>query len=531
MSLAVFAEIELVAFDIDGTLTDGTTTWLGPEIGWTQTYSTRDGESILRLVRMGIAVVPVSRNKTACARARMDGLGLRLDWLGVSDKVEAIRAASEALHVSLPRICFLGDGLEDASVFEVVGCPCAVADGHPRARAKALFVTRSKGGERAFEELTFRILDARGGVGMIAIGIMSGTSCDGADAIAIRLRSTSEPHEPEVVAHAHEPYPDSLREVLLEPERILVPQLAELHYALPEVYARAALKLGVGNDAAVCGVHGQTVWHAPPSKRPRVAATLQIGSSAVLAHRLGIPVVGDLRGADIAEGGEGAPIVPLSHWFFTPQGLRPRAVVNVGGIANVTLVAEQPDDVIGFDAGPGMMLVDAFARIASKGTLDCDRDGVLSHGGRVDGSIVAAVLGHPFVAASPPKSTGREDFGAAFFEPIFTRFASLPSADVMSSLVCATAEAIVLALGHASFAPREIVLTGGGAKNPTLLAHLRQRVTVPVRVVTEGVLLPDHHEPAAVALIAARTLEGLTSSLPRVTGARSAARLGHIHYP
>lgn len=162
MSLEAFTRVELVAFDIDGTMTDGSTTWLGPEIGWTQSYSTRDGESILRLVRMGIGVIPLSRNRTACARARMEALGLRLDWLGVPDKVEALHSASAELRVPLEKICFIGDGLEDASVFEIVGCPCAVADAHPRARAAAAFVTRARGGERAFEELTFRILDARG---------------------------------------------------------------------------------------------------------------------------------------------------------------------------------------------------------------------------------------------------------------------------------------------------------------------------------------------------------------------------------
>ncbi len=162
MSIDAFGRVDLVAFDIDGTLTDGTTSWLGPEVGWTQTYSTRDGESILRLVKIGLHVVPLSRNRTACARARMEALGLPLDWLGVADKVEGLHALSERFVVPKERICFVGDGLEDASVFALVGCSCAVADAHPRARAAAGFVTRARGGERAFEEIALRILDARG---------------------------------------------------------------------------------------------------------------------------------------------------------------------------------------------------------------------------------------------------------------------------------------------------------------------------------------------------------------------------------
>lgn len=367
---------------------------------------------------------------------------------------------------------------------------------------------------------------------MIAIGIMSGTSCDGADAIALRLASVSEPHEPEIVAHAHVPYPEEVRRRLLSPESLTVADLAELHYALPEIYAEAAKALGCVGDARVCGVHGQTVWHAPPSKRPSVPASLQIGSTAILAHRLGVPVVGDLRGADIAEGGEGAPIVPLSHWFFTPPASRPRAVVNFGGIANVTLVTEDPEGVVGYDVGPGMMIVDAYAARASAGALDCDRDGQLSRGGAPITALVDAIVAHPFVAAPPPKSTGREDFGARFFEPILARFAAAPTRDVAASLCFATARCVALAVEQAGLAPREIVLTGGGAKNPTLVGFVRDLLpAAPVRVVDRGVLLPDHHEPAAMALIAARTLEGLPSSLARVTGARRASRLGHIHWP
>ena len=367
---------------------------------------------------------------------------------------------------------------------------------------------------------------------MIAIGIMSGTSCDGVDAIALRLQSASEPHEPEVVAHAHEPYADELRATLLSPESLRVQQIAELHYELPEIYARAAQKLGCVKDAEVCGMHGQTLWHAPPSKHPRIASTLQIGSSAVLAHRLGIPVVGDLRGADLAEGGEGAPIVPLSHWFFTPAEARPRLVVNFGGIANVTQVADDPDDVVGYDVGPGMMIADAFAVRATNGALDCDRDGTLSAHGTPLTKLVDAIVAHPFVAASPPKSTGREDFGAAFFEPLLARFAHEEAEDVAASLLFATARCVAIALETARFHPREIVLTGGGAKNPTLVRFVAELIpSVKVRVVDRGVLLPDHHEPAAMALIAARTLAGLPSSLARVTGARRGSRLGHIQWP
>lgn len=369
---------------------------------------------------------------------------------------------------------------------------------------------------------------------MIAVGIMSGTSCDGADAIALQLDSVVEPHVPLVVGHAHEPFPASLREELRRPEALTTPRLAELHYLLPELYARAASRLAGIEAAACCGVHGQTVWHRPPSKSSGVACTLQIGSSAVLAHRLGLPVVGDLRGADIALGGEGAPIVPFTHWFFTPRASKPRLVVNFGGIANLTLVAEEAADVRGYDVGPGMMISDAHASLATGGALAFDRDGEISARGRLIPELEDEILAHPFLARSPPKSTGREDFGAHYFEPILDRYASRPAADVAYSVLAATAGALARAVERdprAAAAP-EVVLTGGGARNPTLRRLVEERLPrARVDVHREGVLSPDRHEPAAIALIAARTFAGLPSSLPGVTGARRAARLGHIHWP
>jgi anhydro-N-acetylmuramic acid kinase len=369
---------------------------------------------------------------------------------------------------------------------------------------------------------------------MISIGIMSGTSCDGVDAIAIRLRSLAEPHTPLVLDHAHEPFPPAVRERLLHPEALSTPELAELHYLLPEIYARAVKRLGGYEAAACCGMHGQTLWHAPPSKAPSVPATLQIGSSAVLAQRLGLPVVGDLRGADIALGGEGAPIVPFAHWFFTSQADKPRLIVNFGGIANLTYVAEDADAVSGYDVGPGMMISDAHASASTGGALAFDRDGDLSRGGRLIPELVAEILSHPFIERAPPKSTGREDFGERFYGPILKRYAAREAADVAYSLLAATAGALrrAVAMDPRAGAAREVVLTGGGARNPALVRLVEESLPgVKVTVYREGVLSPDHHEPAAVALIAARTLAGLPSSLPRVTGARRAARLGHVHWP
>jgi anhydro-N-acetylmuramic acid kinase len=262
---------------------------------------------------------------------------------------------------------------------------------------------------------------------------------------------------------------------------------------------------------------------------------LQIGSSAVLAQALGIPVVGDLRGADVAVGGQGAPIVPFAHWFFTPASACPRLVVNFGGICNLTYVTERVDGVLAYDVGPGMMLSDAFAERATGGRLGYDRNGELSRSGRVIERLVADVAAHPFVARRPPKSTGREDFGRHFFEPLFRRYQRATSADVARSLLAATANILRRSVERdRRIDPDvgEVLLAGGGGKNPVLALEMRARFPrANVRVAVDGVFAPEHHEAAAMALIAARTAAGLPSSLPAVTGAPWPVILGHVHAP
>jgi anhydro-N-acetylmuramic acid kinase len=368
---------------------------------------------------------------------------------------------------------------------------------------------------------------------VIAIGVMSGTSADGIDAVMIRLASASRRHTARVLGHVHRAYPARVRDELLQPGRLDARRIAELHYVLPRLYGKAVMALPGFRRAAVCGVHGQTLWHAPPPSRP--ACTFQIGSSAVLAQMLGMPVVGDLRGADVALGGQGAPIVPFAHWFFTKASSCPRLVVNFGGICNLTYVARRVDGVLAYDVGPGMMLSDAFAHLTTNGRLAHDRDGVLSRSGRILEGLVDDIAAHPFVRRRPPKSTGREDFGRHFFEPIFRRYRRARPADVARSLLAATADILRRAVErdrHIDADVGEVLLSGGGGKNPVLVEEVRARFpAAAVRVAVDGVFAPEHHEAAAIALIAARTAAKLPSSLPGVTGARWPVILGHVHAP
>lgn len=367
---------------------------------------------------------------------------------------------------------------------------------------------------------------------MRAIGLMSGTSCDGVDALMIELADAETPHEPAVLGHAHMAFPATLRAELRDPLGLSLRRVAELHFELARLYDDAVRALPQWSSAQVVGMHGQTVWHAPPSQSPAIANTLQLGSSGALAVALGLPVVGDVRAADIALGGEGAPLAPFAHWFFTPPSHSTRLVVNIGGIANYTRVTRRLDDVRASDIGPGMMITDALARHVSRGAADCDRDGELSEDGEIDRTAVDFILDHPFFARTSPRSTGREDFGAGFVAALLMRFGKLGGATLLRSSLFATASAIAVASRDPSLEVQEIVLTGGGARHPGLVEMIAELThPIPVVVHKTGVFAPHHHEPAAMALIAARTLARLPSSLPQVTGARASAVLGHVHWP
>ncbi|NVB41752.1 anhydro-N-acetylmuramic acid kinase [Pseudenhygromyxa sp. WMMC2535] len=369
----------------------------------------------------------------------------------------------------------------------------------------------------------------------LAVGIMSGTSGDGVDALLLELESLHERHTPRVVDHAHVPFEPELQAELTDPTKLRVPRLSELHAELPRRYAEAVRRLDGWRHAKVIGMHGQTVWHGPPSARGSLGHatpnTLQIGSSSVLAEALGKPVVGDMRAADMVFGGEGAPIVPFAHWFFTPASESGRLVVNIGGIANVTHVTESLADVVGYDIGPGMMIADYLARQISSGDLEYDRDGLLSRGGRADAGVVDHVFAHPFFAKPPPRSTGREDFGHGYTTRLLERFTDIDERDLLTSVIAVTAR-MIAQTAHADLeGVRSLLLTGGGALNPTLRRLVGEYCSLPVQTADQGVFAASHHEPAAIALIAARTMAGLESSLPKVTGASQAAVLGHVAFP
>jgi anhydro-N-acetylmuramic acid kinase len=372
------------------------------------------------------------------------------------------------------------------------------------------------------------------------IGLMSGTSLDGVDAALVEVEGeTTEDVRVHVVKSITLDYDEARREAI---HAGIVSGTAEalcgLHADLGEWMAEAVLRVcaeaGVAADSVdAVGSHGQTVWHRPPMDGKR-GATLQLGDAATIAERTGISVVSDFRTRDVAAGGQGAPLVPWVDRVLFAVPERGRALQNIGGIGNVTRVPPKgsAEPVFAFDTGPGNALMDAAVEIATGGRLSFDRGGLLAARGEVDEALLADLLRHPYFAAEPPKSTGREEFGRPFVERLVE--AVRPEGDqdwldLVATLTELTARTIadayrrwVIPLGV-----DEVVVTGGGARNPTLVARISALLDpLPVR---DGSVLgvdPDAKEAVAFALLAWAHLRGIPANVPEATGAAGPRVLG-----
>jgi anhydro-N-acetylmuramic acid kinase len=357
------------------------------------------------------------------------------------------------------------------------------------------------------------------------LGLNSGTSADGVDAALVEIEGEGERPRARVAAFAHTPYPEGLGARVRAAASASAAELALLDVEVGEAFAEAAAALlaRAGLSPDLVGSHGQTVFHLPRR------ATLQIGQAAVLAERLGAPVVSDFRTRDVAAGGEGAPLVPLADWLLFAPETGHRALQNLGGIANLTLVSAEREATRAFDTGPGNMPLDGAARATSG--LPCDRGGALATSGRVDEALVEELLGHPFFERPPPRSTGRELFGDEWLAPLLPRFEGR-AADLLATLTRFVAESIAGAYRRFVWpetGPLPVYVSGGGAANPALLAEL-VRALAPSVVTTTAVLGvdPAAKEAVAFALLAHETLFGRAGNLPSATGARGPRILGKL---
>ena len=379
--------------------------------------------------------------------------------------------------------------------------------------------------------------------GDLFVGLMSGTSIDGIDAVLVRIDGDSSTTLSwSLLAFSTTAYDEDRRKTILEVLEEGTPDtLCRLHASLGEWFASAVHDVceaaGVeSRELAAIGSHGQTVWHIPPSD-VLGGATLQLGDAATLAERTGAPVISDFRSRDVAAGGHGAPLVPwLDQLLFSAVDRR-RAIQNLGGMANVTWLPPtgSPEPVIAFDTGPGVVLIDGAVRRASDGALPYDRDGVMALRGQVDESLLTELLDDAYFRAPPPKSTGREHFGRVLLDRVAEGLN--PGADeeawcdLVATLTAFTARSIAEAY-RSWVLPRgldEIFLVGGGTNNPALVqAITRELAPVPVRDGGDLGVDPDAREALAFAFLAWAHLHQITGNIPSVTGAEAPRVLGSL---
>lgn len=347
-------------------------------------------------------------------------------------------------------------------------------------------------------------------------GVMSGTSADGIDVAVVRIGPG---WRWKLEAVRHVAYGARERATILAAAngQARTQALAELHAALGRRIGQAVCATGAAAGLDAIASHGQTVFHQGRK------ATLQLGDAAAIAARTGAAVISDFRAADIAQGGEGAPLVPWADGKLFAHARRARVILNLGGIANLTFLPAggEPEGIRGFDTGPGNMALDAFMQQLSNGRQLFDKNGVYTAHGRIDRKLLQELLAHPYFRRRPPKSCGREQFGAGFV----ARLRGDPH-NVMATLVALTAHSIAANLPQT---PIEVIAAGGGTRNRVLMAALAEAAPQAQWRRPEEFGVPSQfREAMAFALLGAAHLRGVPANLPAVTGARRAVVLGSL---
>lgn len=386
-----------------------------------------------------------------------------------------------------------------------------------------------------------RIREIAGKGKMRVVGLMSGTSADGVDAAVVEIGS----RKVRLLAFEMFSYPAALRWQILglcRPESARLDDICHYNFVLGEVFADAVLKLcsksGISlGSIDLIGSHGQTIYHQPCGKRygrKMVRSTLQIGEPSVIAHRTGITTVADFRPRDMSAGGEGAPLVPYADYVLFKHKRLTRAVQNIGGIANVTFLPGgcKQDDIIAFDTGPGNMVIDGIIRLITSGGKRYDAGGKMAARGTVNKRLLDELLRHPFFRRRPPKSTGREEFGAAFAERIYRRAIKkgLADADIVATVTALTSKSIAQAYRRFGAAmPDELILCGGGSHNRTLVEMLHAELPDVKMLSTDDFgISVDAKEAVSFAILAWATIKGMTNNVPAATGAERPVILGKI---
>jgi len=362
------------------------------------------------------------------------------------------------------------------------------------------------------------------------VGLMSGTSMDGIDAVLVRFGDSSVA----VGATHSQPYPAPLRAALIaaarEPLHVELDPSGDLDRQVGEAFSAAALAVikksrVKASDISAIGSHGQTLRHQPNAAKP---FSLQIGDADIIAAATGVPTVANFRQADIAAGGQGAPLVPPFHRWLLGRSDVNRVVLNIGGIANITVLPAAGAELTGFDTGPGNGLMDAW--VHEHLGKPYDNNGEWAASGVVSEQLLERFLKDAYFRLPPPKSTGFEYFNPSWLKNFGVE--EFQPADVQATLCELTSRSIALAIRDHADATGEVFVCGGGSHNAHLLARLRENLQGMVVASTSEIGLdPDWVEAVAFAWLAKRSVEGLPGNAPSVTGASQAVILGELHYP
>jgi anhydro-N-acetylmuramic acid kinase len=372
---------------------------------------------------------------------------------------------------------------------------------------------------------------------MTVAGMISGTSADGIDVALVELSGRAWSARSRVKKFATVRYPRHVRQAILDASNaaaISTAEISQLNFLVGELFAAALLKVCGPAKPDLIGSHGQTIFHQgrPAAFHgPRIASTMQIGEPAVIAARTGVTTVGDFRVADMAVGGEGAPLAPFLDYALCRHARRSRVALNIGGIANITVIpaGAGPERVIAFDTGPGNMVMDALVERATGGRRKYDRGGAAAARGSVDDGLVTRLLGDPYYKRRPPKTAGREQYGREFVDSLLKT--GLPLNDLLATAAALTADTIVQAIFGNGGSPDDLLVSGGGVHNRFLMQRLSAALPGVRFMRAEDFGIPgDAKEAVLFALLAYETFHRRPGNIPAATGARHPAVLGKVCY-
>jgi anhydro-N-acetylmuramic acid kinase len=385
---------------------------------------------------------------------------------------------------------------------------------------------------------------------MRVIGMMSGTSADGIDVALVRISGAPPWLSAKFEAHHHVRFPARVRETILRLANgapTTTAEISQLNFLIGEEFGAAAIaackrwRVPLGKISLI-GSHGQTIFHQGVAAKflgsRRVASTLQIGEPSVIAARTGIPTIGDFRPADMAAGGQGAPLVPFVDYVLYRDAGRGRVALNIGGIANLTVIpqAAKPGDVFAFDTGPGNMIVDALVESATRGRAHFDRDAKIAMRGEIIPALLDRLMREPYLRKAPPKTAGREQFGRAYAEKLigWGKQHHARTEDLVRTATVFTSLSIAGALRRFVF-PRaridQLIVAGGGAQNPLMMAQLAAVLPgIEIAPSNRFGVPSEAKEAFAFAVLAYEAFHGRVNNLPSATGAKRAAVMGQLVY-